>query len=342
LSEDQQDNVQEIIKAGRHLLALINEVLDLAKIESRRIDLSIEAIGVRRLIEDCKSLINPLAMAKNIELSVIVPANTYVRADRVRLKQVLVNLLSNAVKYNREGGGVSIVVEPSGTGLVRIAITDTGFGIDPERICELFQPFNRLDLEGSDIEGSGIGLTITKRLVEIMGGKVGVESSVGVGSTFWIEMAAESGSEVAIDIATNTAALIEESSAHRHHILSIDDNPTNLKLIAQILTHRAHINLTTAHAPELGIELAFAQRPDLILLDINMPGMDGYQVLKALKDDKRLRQIPVVAITANALRRDIERGKAAGFSDYLTKPLDIPLFLQTIDRLLSNTPEQTH
>jgi PAS domain S-box-containing protein len=341
LNDDQHDNVHEILKAGRHLLDLINEVLDLAKIESGRIDLSLEPVSLSAVIDDCRQLIQPLAAAREIGLQCDLPAGKTVRADRVRLKQVLLNLLSNAVKYNRECGSIRLEATTGAAGRLRIAVIDTGPGIPAERLGELFQPFNRLDAERSEIEGTGIGLTITRRLVEMMGGEVGVASEVGKGSSFWIELPAEMpAAHAPANGAAGTATAAPEPEQQRQ-VLCIDDNPVNLKLIAHMLGMRPQLRVITAHTPELGIELALAHRPNLILLDINMPGMDGYQMLEVFKADARLRRIPVVAVTASAMPRDIERGKAAGFRDYLTKPLDIGVFLDTIDRCLAGGENPT-
>jgi PAS domain S-box-containing protein len=340
LTADQQDNVHEILKGGRHLLELINEVLDLAKIESGHIDLSIEPVELAGLIEDCRQMILPLAAARRIGLRLQVPPSTAVRADRTRLKQVLLNLLSNAIKYNREGGEIRLGLQTETSGLLRISVADDGRGIAPEHLGQLFQPFSRINAQHYDIEGTGIGLTITRNLVELMGGKVGVDSEVDIGSTFWIELPSSlpaqcAGSDDGIDI---SAAI--GMPAQRFRVLCVDDNPVNLKLITQMLRLRPAIHLISAHAPELGIELALAHRPDLILLDINMPVMDGYQVLDVLRADARLSAIPVIAVTANAMPRDIEHGHAAGFIDYLTKPLDVGHFLRTIDHFLLSHEER--
>jgi PAS domain S-box-containing protein len=338
LNADQLDNVQEILKGGRHLLELINEVLDLAKIESGRVELSMEAVGLAGVSEDCRQLIQPLAVQRGIALRFEVAADAAVRADRVRLKQVLLNLLSNAVKYNRTDGSIRFGVRPAAAQRLRIEVEDSGAGIPAARIEEIFQPFNRLDAEYSEIEGTGIGLTITRRLVEMMGGTVGVDSTEGIGSTFWIELPAATPAAPA-----QAAAAPDEPpgpDAAVHLVLSIDDNPVNLKLIAQILGMRKHIRLITAHTPELGIELALAHRPELILLDINMPGMNGYQLLEVLKADPALKATPVVAVTANAMPHDVERGMAAGFAAYLTKPLAIDSFLRTIDEQLGAEQER--
>lgn len=337
LNADQLDNAHEILKAGRHLLELINEVLDLAKIESGRIDLSLEPVELAALIEDCRHLIHPLAASRQITLHVPARLDAVVRADRVRLKQVLLNLLSNAVKYNRQHGHITLRVDDVADNTIRIAVSDTGHGIPADRFAELFQPFCRLDAEDGEVEGTGIGLTITQRLVEMMGGNVGVESEVGVGSTFWIDLAAES--PVTATPAAAAATTADAISQRQHRVLCIDDNPVNLKLIAQMLGRRRHVSLVTAHTPELGIELALAHRPELILLDINMPGMNGYQVLEILKADARLKQIPVIAVTANAMPRDIEKGLMAGFQAYLTKPIDLASFLQAVDQALLGQTE---
>jgi len=335
MSADQHDNVHEILKAGRHLLDLINEVLDLARIESGRIDLSLEGIDLGALGEDCRHLMQPIADTAGISLNIELPVGAAVFADRVRLKQVLLNLLSNAIKYNRPAGRVDLVASTPTAGRWRLAVTDTGPGIAPARIDELFQPFNRLGAETGEIEGTGIGLTITRQLVEMMGGEVGVESRVGVGTTFWVELA--TGQIAKVGAGETAPARPAERATGRDAatVLAIDDNPANLKLVAQIMGMREHIRLISAHTSEIGIELALAHRPDLILLDINMPGMDGYQVLKIFQASAELRAIPVIAITANAMPRDIERGRAAGFAEYLTKPLDIGKLLDRIDRCLA-------
>lgn len=337
LPEEHKDSVKEILKAGHHLLTLINEVLDLAKVESGQIDLSLEPVEIWPVVEDCLHLMSTLADKYAVQLDHIGLKGVAVRADRTRLRQVLLNLLANAIKYNRRGGSVKVEVQIEKADRLRILVTDTGPGISPNRLQELFQPFNRLDADNSEVEGTGIGLTITRRIVEMMGGAVNVRSEVGVGSTFWIELpleAAPTADYKDSSSATRQSSPAQSAMESQHLILYIEDNPSNLKLVAQILGHHKHIHLLTAHTPELGIELALARQPALILLDINMPGMDGYQVLEIFKSDALLKNIPVVAVTANAMPRDIERGQAAGFTDYLTKPLDVPGFHTLIDRLL--------
>jgi PAS domain S-box-containing protein len=347
LPDEHQDSVQEILRAGHHLLELINEVLDLARVESGRINLSLEPVEVCPIVNECLGLVGPLADQRDIQLSHKGLKGAAVRADRTRLKQALVNLLSNAVKYNRDAGSVRIEVLLAGGDRLRIRVTDTGPGIPAERLSELFQPFNRLGAENGTIEGTGIGLTITRRIVEMMGGSVDVESEAGVGSTFWIELPLESApgfeeghTQRDREGGASDSAQARHPEAAQHTVLYIEDSPSNIKLVAQILGRRKHIQLFTAHTPELGIELALARRPELILLDINMPGMDGYQVLEVFKADARLKAIPVIAVTAAAMPRDIERGRAAGFSEYLTKPINIASFLESLDRCLPGRTEK--
>ncbi|MGB5096322.1 MAG: PAS domain-containing protein [Porticoccaceae bacterium] len=335
LNADQRDSAKEIRKAGDHLLDLINEVLDLAKIESGQVNLSLEPVPLGPLINDCQQLIQPLVTTQKLSLTVDVAPGATVRADRIRIRQALLNLLSNAVKYNREQGEIRVIAGPGAGNNLRIAVTDTGPGILPAHLTSLFEPFNRLGAEHTEVDGTGIGLTITRRLVELMGGSIGVHSEVGIGSTFWIDLPQSETAGREISIQSRSATQSPRTLAHQYQILCIDDNPANLKLIAQMLGRRGNVDLITAHTPALGIELALAHRPDLILLDINMPNLDGYQVLKIFTADAYLRSVPVIAITANAMPKDIARGMTAGFTEYLIKPLDLMLFLQTIDRHLA-------
>ncbi|PWC18150.1 PAS domain-containing hybrid sensor histidine kinase/response regulator [Brenneria corticis] len=342
LNADQRDNVTEILKAGRHLLGLINEVLDLAKIESGVVSLAIEPVTLSALMRDCRQLVQSLAAERQISLSLDVPETLAVAADRQRFKQVLLNLLSNAIKYNRTGGDVRLALETRGKWL-RIAVVDTGDGIARERLGELFQPFNRLEAERSGVEGTGIGLVITRKLIEAMGGRIGVESEPGKGSRFWVELPqadAVAQTPAAHQPAPGAAPYIH--GRERHYILYIDDNPVNLKLVTQILDKLRNIRLVTMRTAESGIACAMAHRPDLILLDINLPGTDGYEVLEALKSHHPLRDVPVLAVSANVMPQDIARGMAAGFADYLTKPLDIGRFLTSVDALLHHDQGNPH
>lgn len=335
LNEDQADYVDEMLKAGRHLLELINEVLDLAKIESGNINLSLESLSCTELVAECLALVKPIAQVRGITIKDALAGDYVIRADRTRLKQVLLNLLSNAIKYNRPQGEVSVQVSVH-QGLVRFAVSDTGYGIPAARQQEVFQPFSRLGAEESDIEGTGIGLTISRRLMKMMGGVIGMESEEGRGSVFWIELpevicAQSIGSR---HFAPATALDTAAGDKRRHTVLYIEDNPANLRLVFEILSMNPKLQLITAHTPELGLELVSARCPELILLDINLPGMDGYQVLSVLRSMTSSKKTPVIAISANATERDIEQGMAAGFDQYITKPIDVMRFLEIVERFL--------
>lgn len=339
LSAEQRESTQEIIKGGHHLLGLINEVLDLAKIESGHVNLSIETVRLNELVEDCRRLMQPLAVAAQLTMHVNVSNQWVVRADRARLKQVILNLVSNAIKYNRQGGDIGVRVMDARADRIRIEVTDTGLGIAASRLPGVFQPFNRLGRDSGGIEGTGIGLSITRKLVVMMDGEVGVESQQGVGTTFWIELPRGGIPMAAEPVPSVFGATHSRALGTRRCVLCIDDNPVNLKLITHILTKRPNIDLVTAHTPGLGIQLAMSHQPELILLDINMPGMDGYQVLEVLKRYARTTSIPIIAVTANAIPRDIEKGGTAGLAEYLTKPLDVGKFLAAVDRCLAGSAE---
>ncbi|MBI5450984.1 MAG: PAS domain-containing protein [Gammaproteobacteria bacterium] len=325
LPAEGQDFVREIMTAGHHLLELINDVLDLSKIESGHMDISLEPVLLPALISECLALTTPLARSRGISLHFQPDdAIPVVHADRLRLKQVLINLLSNAIKYNREGGEVRVSTSHAESGSVRIAVTDTGPGIPADMIGLLFKTFSRLNAGTTTIQGTGIGLAITRRLIEMMGGAAGVDSPPGAGSTFWVELPLQ-------------ARLLPpppDAQTFSSTVLHIEDNPANLKLVARILKRLPGVQLINTHDPVAGIELAQRHQPDLILLDINMPGLDGYQVLERLRDNSRLAAIPVIALTANALPGDIERGLQAGFAVYLTKPVEVEHLLKVVSEQL--------
>ncbi len=333
----QAEQVREVLHAGRHLLELINDVLDLARVDSGTFTVSAESVAVRPLLEECLALLRPQADERGIRLFKASPDHeVQVLADRTRLKQVLLNLLSNAIKYNRDRGSVGVDCVVDGEAL-RIAVSDTGAGLTTEQQARLFVPFERLDADQRQIEGTGIGLALSKRLVELMGGTIGVESMPGAGSTFWVRLlqadgdarSTPAGAAPAVAVTPNPGA-----SGGRRDVLCIEDNPANLRLIESIFAHRTDIRLLGAIAPGLGLELARMHRPALILLDINLPDMDGYAVMQCLRENEATRGIPVVAISASAMPKDIERGKAAGFADYLTKPIDVARLLTIVDRIL--------
>ena len=337
LAGKQAEYVNEILKGGEHLLTLINEVLELSRIEAGKVGLSIEDVRLGDVIEDVASLTRALAAGRGIALEVDLQAASglWVRADAVRLKQVLLNLLSNAVKYNRPQGSVRLEASEVTDGFVRIGVSDTGPGIAPERQAELFQPFSRLGAEMSDIEGTGIGLTITKRLVGLMGGRIGFDSQVGQGSTFWVDIpsAPKGAAKPAVpEVAVSGAPALIVRPARR--ILYVEDNPANVRLMQGIVNQLPDVALVTAHTGELGVEYARAESPDLILMDINLPGLDGIAALKRLREQVETRDIPVVAISANAMQRDVERARQAGFEDYLTKPVEVSKLLAIFERYL--------
>ena len=334
LSPDQKDNVNEILKGGRHLLKLINDVLDLAKIESSSIKLSMEAVSVVDLIDECWRMLEPLAKTRSISLHKDLPLMAGVTADRGRLKQVLLNLLSNAINFNHEGGNIGARALSTKPGYLRIEVTDSGHGIAPERLPNIFEAFNRRGTAHGQVGGTGIGLIITRRLVSLMDGEVGVESQLGFGTTFWLELPVAAVMQASAVSVTEDSTTQFDALRHRYCVLCIDDNPVNVKLIAQLLSKRPGIHLICAHTPGLGIQLALGRQPDLILLDINMPGMDGYQVMEVLKTYARTKSIPIIAVTANATPRDISLGGSSGLADYLTKPLEVDRFLTTVDRWL--------
>jgi signal transduction histidine kinase/ActR/RegA family two-component response regulator len=335
--EQKREFAGHIVKAGRHLLTLINEILDLAKVESGAVTLSIEPVGVGELLAECRAMIGPLAASRGIRVLFPAPDECMVLADRTRLKQVLLNLLSNAVKYNREGGAVMLACAPGAPGRIRLSVQDTGLGLRQDQLDVLFQPFNRLGQENGTQEGTGIGLVVTRRLVELMGGEIGVSSSPGVGSVFSIELDAAAPPALALpQLGPAPTALSGQRGAAPQLVLYVEDNPANLRLVEEIVRLRADLSLLSAPEAGLGIELARAHRPDIVLMDLNLTGMSGTEALRVLREDPATAAIPVIALTANAMPRDVERGLAAGFFRYLTKPIDIVMFNEAIDSTLEH------
>jgi len=324
-----------ILKSGRHLLTLINEILDLAKIESGAVALSLEPVALNEILLECESMVAPLAGGRGIRLLFPDGCAAHVTADRTRLKQILLNLLSNAIKYNRDGGAVVVDCSPSGPNLVRVSVQDTGMGLKPEQIKQLFQPFNRLGQESGAEEGTGIGLVVTKRLVELMGGTIGVTSSQGVGSMFWIELQSTEPVPSRIDLNAERPPEHHRQQGEPATVLYVEDNPANLKLVEEIISFRPDLKLISAPDGHLGIELARAHQPDIILMDINLPGLNGIDAVKLLATDPRTAHIPVIALTANAMPRDVEKGLAAGFFRYLIKPINIDEFTEAINSTMA-------
>ncbi len=340
-SPAQKQSIDQILKAGWHLLNLINEILDLAKIEAGKVTLLQESMSLVEVLQDCQAMIKPQAQQRGIPVTFPDFGKPfYVHADRTRVKQVVINLLSNAIKYNRVGGKVNVQCTMSGANRVRVSVRDTGTGLAPDQLAQLFQPFNRLGQESGSEEGTGIGLVVTRQLVELMGGTIGVESSVDVGSVFWFELPASSapkllsGSSGETDVdepeqmVTNVAT--NELSCQRT-VLYADDNPTNLALVGELIALRSDLKLITAINGHEGIELARAHLPDVILMDIKMRGISGFGALKVLREDPVTAHIPVMALSANAISHDIQKGMEAGFFRYLTKPIKVAEFMDALD-----------
>ena len=333
-----RESVDQILRAGGHLLELINEVLDISRIESGRLSISTEPVEVSTVIEECVQLIRLASEQRHIELEVNLGevSEKYVLADCQRLKQVVLNLLSNAVKYNRDGGNVMIGCEVGESETFRLKIRDTGYGISRQDVERLFSPFERLQADRTTIEGTGLGLALSKRLVELMGGRIGVKSTPNEGSLFWIELPQTEAPLQRLERNGGAGAFDLEGRADPtwKSLLYIEDNLSNLHLIERIFEKRPRIKLLAAMQGEIGLNLARQHRPDLVLLDVNLPDMSGPEVLRRLRGEKMTCDIPVVVVSADATPRQIDHLLAAGASDYLIKPLEVKKFLGVVDKLL--------
>ena len=336
LGPKDQRGVAHIKDAGHHLLELINEVLDISRIEAGQVTLTLEAVSVQAVAAECMDLLAPLAAqsAVALRLDPALSGQAHVQADPQRLKQVLVNLLSNAIKYNRRGGTVTLSCVDRPQNRLRLAVTDTGAGMLAEKIARLFTPFERLDAEQSGVEGTGLGLALSRGLVELMGGTLGVESAVGVGSTFWIELQRAAAPPLLQAAEAGEEAEPCASAGLTQTLVLIEDNPANVALMESILAQRPDVTLLTAMQGRLGMDLARRHHPNLILLDVHLPDMCGDEVLRQLKDDPATREIPVVVVSADATREQEERLLATGARAYLIKPLDVRYFLHVVDAVL--------
>jgi signal transduction histidine kinase/CheY-like chemotaxis protein len=338
LTDEQRECVAQINRGGKHLLGLINEVLDIARIEAGRMELSPEPVGIVDVCHEILDLVRPLGAHRGIQFHIDLAGlnGSCVRADNQKLKQVLLNLFSNAVKYNRDGGQVRLSPAEAAPGRLGLAVSDTGPGIPAEKLGRLFVPFDRLGAEQTGVEGSGLGLALSKSLIELMGGTLTVTSAVGQGSRFCIELAHV---EAPVELPGVGGAAVPAptaGSAAVRTVLYIEDNLDNLRLVQCILAHRPGIHLLTAMQGSLGADLAREHQPDLIFLDVHLPDQSGSQLLRQLQAAEQTRRIPVVVVSADATARQIERLRAAGARDYLTKPINVPRFLEIVDEVLTN------
>jgi PAS domain S-box-containing protein len=332
----QKRSIEQILKAGWYLLELINEVLDLALIESGRLTLSEEPVSLMEVMLECRAMVEPQAQQRGIGLA--FPRLTtarFVQADRTRLKQVLINLLFNAIKYNQPGGHVTLDCALRPPGAIRISVRDTGAGLAPEQVAQLFQPFNRLGQESGAEEGTGIGLVVTKRLVHLMGGQIGANSTPGVGSEFWIELRLTEAPQHASAALELVPVVPVPHGVPLRTLLYVEDNPANLELVEQIIGRRSDWRLLGAADASVGIEFARVYQPDVVLMDINLPGISGLEALRILQADPATAHIPVIALSANAVPRDVHKGLSAGFFQYITKPIKVQQLLDALDAALA-------
>ena len=338
LTERQHETTEIILQAGDHLLTLINEILDLALTESGKVSVDVGRHDPTPIVESCAQIASNLAEQKGSTFHDRTASWTLpeIAIDETRFRQVLLNLLSNAVKYNRAGGSVALAVEVGEKGALRFSVADTGRGIPEEKQAQIFEPFSRLGLENSDITGTGIGLTITKQLVERMGGAVGFKSRLDLGSTFWVEFAIVDGALTIRDQKQQDAASAPTPNPDMpngdHTVLCVEDDPRSLKLLESIVGRIPGATMLSAHTGELGIHLAEIHRPDVILMDINLPGMDGFEALDQLKRSPATQTIPIIALTAMASSKDRQHGLKIGFADYLTKPINVEEISSAVNR----------
>jgi signal transduction histidine kinase len=336
-SDLQKESITQILQAGWHLLKLINEILDLSVVESGKVSLSLEPVSLPEVLLECQTMMEAQAQQRGIVMTFPqFKEPSFVWADQTRLKQIVINLLSNAIKYNRANGQVTVDYTVVSTECIRISFKDTGAGLSAEKIAQLFQPFNRLGQEAGIVAGTGIGLVVTKQLVELMDGLMGVDSTVDQGSVFWVELHSTPAPELKVIVSVEAAPklAIRPIDAPQKILLYIEDNLANMRLVERLIDRRTDIKLLKAVDGLQGIALARATLPDVILMDINLPGISGIDALKVLREDAATAHIPVVALSANAMSRDIEVGRQLGFFRYLTKPIVVEEFMSTLDLAL--------
>ena len=334
-SAEQQESVGQILRAGRHLLGLINEILDISRIEAGRLQLSLEPVPVQETVRQAIELVQPSAAEAHVTVRAeAIGEALHVQADRQRLQQVLLNLLSNGVKYNRAGGTVTVACRETTARWLRIEVTDTGQGITADKLARLFTPFDRLGAEASAVEGTGLGLALSKSLVEAMGGALQVRSQPEEGCTFWVELAVVAGPGER-EVAAVSAPVVEEAGPREaQKILYIEDNLSNLTLVESILSRRPGTTVLSAMQGRVGVDLARDHRPALILLDRHLPDIPGEEVFRQLQADSRTRDIPVIVLSADAMPSRMRQFLDGGVRAYLTKPLDVPALLAAIDEVL--------
>ncbi len=336
LKDYQQENLSSISSAGNHLLELINEVLDLSRIESGNMVLLIEPVDLMVIIDNVISITQPMAFKNKISINNQVTSENriFIEADTLRFKQVVLNLVSNAIKYNKHNGSVVISYEKIENGQLRLGVRDSGSGIPNEKMENIFKPFDRLGLEGGAIEGTGIGLTISKKLIEMMKGTIGFSSTLGEGSFFYVDIPLSNYQYPPVPI-ENTSISIKSNQNKNKTILYIDDNSTNLILVKRFLGNYSNIEFSSALNAFEGIEIAKSQIPDLILMDIHMPDMDGLTAFSKLKSIEETKNIPIIALTADAMDKNIKIALDMGFNDYITKPINLNDFLASINKIIT-------